>query len=375
MILAHKARPDSRSYQEKVLSRRSLFFINGQIVFKCRSAVYREDIALENRQIMSCQDLVGYQFRRGLVADDEPHNVYVGTLWEYSNRKLSYDVDVINAFTGVLGVVHRRMVGDANLATPSSGSICGLPMAVFDWVLLWESVKPLKRKMDTLWPSWSWCGWNGRASLLLTGMTGAELQDWLCHRTWIKWVVGEHRAATEAPILSSISCAQWQNPLFPSDVYPAVTQSSYTKNLDQPVPHKVRIRRDYPYYFLYFATLSISLNLQPTYKFRGSWHGYTITEMGGSPCGKIELDPEWEHIHGQKYEFLALSEAKSREIVGVQLPARGAERDTSEWDAYHVLMISYPDADAPAERIGLGIIYKKSMREESGAIWKEVWMQ
>ena len=75
------------------------------------------------------------------------------------------------------------------------------------------------------------------------------------------------------------------------------------------------------------------------------------------------------------HEFLALSEAKSREIAKIELPARGRARmDNPEWDAYHIIMISYPDADGPAERMGLGIVLQDSMREEFGAIWKEVWL-
>ena len=195
-------------------------------MFQCRSAVYREDVALEDWQISGCQDEVGTRFRRGLVASDEPHDVYTATLWEYSNRKLSFDADVINAFTGVLEVLHRRMVSNEDLAHPSSGSVCGLPVAVFDWALLWEPVNHLKRRSDTLWPSWSWSGWTERTSMLLPGMKGAELHDRLLQRSWIKWVVGEFRTDTAAPLLSSINDVQRQNPLFPSDAYPPVIRSS-----------------------------------------------------------------------------------------------------------------------------------------------------
>ena len=126
------------------MSRRCLFFINGQIIFRCRSTVYREDVILEDPEIISSQDQVGYRFPRGLVESDEPQNVYAGTLWEYSNRKLSFDTDVINAFTGVLEILHRRMVGDDDLVSTGSRSICGLPAAIFDWALLWEPVIPLR---------------------------------------------------------------------------------------------------------------------------------------------------------------------------------------------------------------------------------------
>ena len=344
-------------------------------MFQCRSAVFREDVVLEDRQITDCQDRIGFRFRQGLVESDEPHSVYVATLWEYSSRKLLLDSDVINAFTGILGVLHRRMVGNDDLANRGSGSICGLPTAIFDWALLWEPVISLERKSDAMWPSWSWCGWNGRASLLLSGMKGAELQEWLCQRTWIKWIVDERRADTAAPLLSSIDYVQRQNPLFPSDVYPPVTRSSHIEESGQPGLHKIRSHCDRPCTFLHFATLSMAFSIQPIDVFQGSWQGYKICRVDGTPCGKIWLDLGWEHVPDQKYEFLALSEAKSSEISKIELPAGGHESAASEWDAYHVILISYPNAETPAERIGLGIILQDSMRDVSGAIWKEFWLQ
>ena len=213
-------------------------------MFRCRSTVYREDIILEDPEIISSQDQVGYRFPRGLVESNEPHNVYAGTLWEYSNRKLSFDTDVINAVTGVLEILHRRMVGDDDLVSIGSRSICGLPTAIFDWALLWEPVIPLKRRSDALWPSWSWCGWNGQASMLLFGLNGAELHDWLVQRTWIRWIVREHRTDTAAPVLSPIDYIQRQNTLFPSHVYPPITPSSYTEENNQLLLHKMPTHRD-----------------------------------------------------------------------------------------------------------------------------------
>ena len=311
-----------------------------------------------------------------MIESDEPHSVYVATLWEYSNRKLLFDSDVINAFTGVLGVLHRRMVGNDDLVNPGSGSIFGLPVAVFDWALLWEPVIHPNERSNTMWPSWSWCGWNGRASLLLSGMKGAELQDWLYQRTWIKWNVGEGCTDTAAPLLSSIDYVQRQNLLFPSDVYPPVSQSSYTEESDHPVLHKIQTHWDRSCNFLYFATLSMAFRVQPIDIIQGSGQGYKICKVDGTPCGKIWLDPRWEHVPDQQYEFLALSEAKSSEISRIELePPAGGDSDGSEWDAYHVLLISCPNACTPAERIGLGIILQDSMKEVFGAVWKEVWLQ
>ena len=115
----------------------------------------------------------------------------------------------------------------------------------------------------------------------------------------------------------------------------------------------------------------MTFSLQPTDVSARLRHGYKICKLDGTPCGKIFLDPKWESVPDQKHEFLALSKAGSRQIARIELPGR----DGAEWDAYHVVMISRPDADCPAERIGLGIVLQDSMREEFGAVWKEVWLR
>ena len=210
---------------------------------------------------------------------------------------------MINAFTGVLEILHRRMVGNDDLVNTGSRSICGLPTAFFDWAFLWEPVIPLKRRSDALWPSWSWCGWNGRSSLLLSGMNGVELQDWLDQRIWIRWVVGEYRTDTATPLLSSIDYIQRQNTLFPSDVYPPVLLSSYAKESEQAFLPKTPTHVDRSYNFLSFATLSMAFSVQATDVFAGPWHGYKICKVDGTPCGKLWMDPGWEHVPDHKYVF------------------------------------------------------------------------
>ena len=202
-------------------------------------------------------------------------------------------------------------------------------------------------------------------------MNGAELQDWLWQRTWTRWIVGEHRTDPAAPVLSSIDHIQRQNTLFSSDVYPPITPSSCTEDSNQPLLHKIPAHPDRSHNSLYFATLSMTFSVQPTNVSAGPRHGYKICKLDGTPCDKIFLDPKWKYVPNQQHEFLALSEAKSRQIARIELPAR----EGAEWDAYHVTMIFCPEADGSAERIGLGIVLRESMREEFGAVWKEVWLR
>ncbi|KAF2101845.1 HET-domain-containing protein [Rhizodiscina lignyota] len=362
------------TYQEKVFSRRRLFFIDGQVVFQCRSAVFREDVALEDWRITSCQDEMGMRFFKGLVAGDEPQSVYVATLWEYSSREFSFNSDAINAFTGILEVLVRRLVGNPDPQSSSHGSVCGLPTAIFDWALLWEPVTPLERREGASWPSWSWCGWNGRVSLFLSSMDDAALQNWLSSQTWVRWLVYEQSKDLAATHLRRVDYAHRQNALFPPDLYPPVTLPPSSGAAHQGLL-KTQPLQDRSCSFLYFATLSMTFSVQSTEVFRGPWRGYQICRGDETPCGKIWLDAEWKCASGREHEFLALSGAKSSSIAYIQLPAREAEKDVNEWDAYHVMMIHYPKVGAPAQRMGLGIILQESMSEKFGAVWKDVWLQ
>ena len=162
-----------------MLSTRRLYFIDGQVIFHCRSAVYREDINLESWKVTACQDEVGNRFREGLKSSEEPQEVYVACVWEYSDRKLSHDEDVVNAFEGLLKIIVKMFVEVYPQPLIRASSICGLPTPCFDWALLWKVQAPMQRRPKSLWPSWSWCRWTGKVSFILCSMESPALFEWL----------------------------------------------------------------------------------------------------------------------------------------------------------------------------------------------------
>lgn len=88
--------------------------------------------------------------------------LYIELVCRYSHRNLTYDQDVLPAFSGVLEVLSRRSF--------RGGFVCGLPALFLDSALLWQPLLLARRRspvgtatkiapMAPL-PSWSWAGWQ-----------------------------------------------------------------------------------------------------------------------------------------------------------------------------------------------------------------------
>lgn len=141
------------TFQEFVLPRRTLIFINGQAHFRCREANWSED-SWANEWI-HCLDADDSNILR--VPD--PDDGFMPSLWayqklmeEYSSRKLRNDGDVLRA---VAGVVRPMAAGMDTLL------IEGLPGYYLDHFLLFISHSGNLRRR-TNFGSFSWAGWEGR---------------------------------------------------------------------------------------------------------------------------------------------------------------------------------------------------------------------
>jgi phage tail protein X len=90
--------------------------------------------------------------------------VFARIVTTYSARTLSYDSDILHAFSGLAAALSELKAG---------GNYFGLPEISFDLALLWVPVgSTIKRRRegesgilgDDVFPSWSWAGWNGEVS-------------------------------------------------------------------------------------------------------------------------------------------------------------------------------------------------------------------
>ncbi|KAK4208730.1 hypothetical protein QBC37DRAFT_296075 [Rhypophila decipiens] len=107
----------------------------------------------------------GYKYRR------HRFDLYREIVETYSRRQLSFATDVLNAFTGVAGVLERNF---------ETSFVYGLPACFLDHALLWAHECPWDRRLMAefssssserlpakLFPSWSWAGWAGSVQYLL----------------------------------------------------------------------------------------------------------------------------------------------------------------------------------------------------------------
>ena len=146
------------TFQEQMFSRRLAIFVNGKLVWKCRTSIRQEE------------------FRNELLIRNLNPNITFDTLtlpgWpdmqlfrrlveNYARRTLSYPCDSISAFSGVLNSLEGSFF---------AGFLFGLPELYFDIALLWQPYASLHDRkvlaeltglpLQPL-PTWSWCRWQG----------------------------------------------------------------------------------------------------------------------------------------------------------------------------------------------------------------------
>ena len=150
------------TFQEGLLSTRCLIFTANQVFWKCMSEFCCESIAealdhqrqwvggLKNSEIFASNNLV-----RGRASD-----FFIGTNCHYfelvqafSQRRLTFDNDRLDAFAGLAKAIERR---------GGSGLFWGLPEDIFDHGLLWipTTIDSLKSR-NRYFPTWSWASWPG----------------------------------------------------------------------------------------------------------------------------------------------------------------------------------------------------------------------
>lgn len=170
------------TYQEYMLSRRSLIFTKSEIFYHCGTSTQREYLtrAIEPGTAYNLPTLASTYFRYLFVESDNLHapqaafslRSYEMCVMEYSRRTLTYSTDALHAFAGVMDIwgskLHTKM-------------LFGHPHSSFLKSLCWDLDKEnpaislgAKRRRSTrnpglhrttvnrpIFPSWSWAAWEG----------------------------------------------------------------------------------------------------------------------------------------------------------------------------------------------------------------------
>ena len=305
----------------------------------------------------------------------------------YSERLLTYETDIWNAFAGLA----RRL--SVRLKT----ELChGIPVAYFDWFLLWDPLTDQVRRTNA--PSWSWGGW--------IGCSWPRMWDWyerdisrikraIQKRTWIIW---HQRSAHDSPDCVRLVKSDVWLPKFATTLklnfYGGAIQQRFAFDSSQTAPTSRVLTCDGwepPTYsrdilssqpgsgFLQFWTVSMTVRLDEstsTEDQRGPAHNrhrLGISGRSGSELGTVS-------VHGYWYEKNTFPD--EREIIllceGRDTRAEQGMIDAEEGRRYRVMLIEWvldPNGNkAYAERVGIGSIGKEDLDESlgDGPIWKEI---
>ncbi|KAG4435078.1 hypothetical protein IFR05_009437 [Cadophora sp. M221] len=177
MVMETKWGSRAWTYQEFVLSRRILIFTESEIFYHCVTLTHRESRVehWSKRQTFWQGEMDGWDFLNDykifsmLLEDEASDNTFKENLYRacvacYSTRQMSYGIDGLNAFTGVLKVIERQS---------GTQTTFGLPNRNLHESLIWRQGNSLRRRTETfttadgthcerpLFPSWTWAAWEG----------------------------------------------------------------------------------------------------------------------------------------------------------------------------------------------------------------------
>ena len=149
------------TFQERLLSKRCLIFIDGRVYFQCLSTGMSEEIYVDRAGAGWSLDLVSAPLQMLRELNRRPLWVYMSCVALYTARRLTKTRDILAAFSGISNRLVKAM---------QAPLIFGLPSSHFDLALLWEPCGKLKRRTPTVkdarnefngleFPTWSWCGW------------------------------------------------------------------------------------------------------------------------------------------------------------------------------------------------------------------------
>jgi Heterokaryon incompatibility protein (HET) len=182
---------DSRGWtmQERLLSRRCIYFSHDYVYFQCN----RETLSETGGSIMTWADVEVQggnkeEVERVRITNPLAHfrqpsakkhtiesehdqttrqthdfDGYAELIELYSKRQLSFQTDALNAVAGMLKVMQNRLGGDL---------IAGVPSQYLDLVMMWSPAEPLDRTTPigagaNVFPTWSWTAWTSRKQFRL----------------------------------------------------------------------------------------------------------------------------------------------------------------------------------------------------------------
>ncbi|EHY58365.1 hypothetical protein HRR83_007269 [Exophiala dermatitidis] len=353
---------DSRAwtFQERMLSRRCLLFVNGRIYYQCRRTTFCEDMEMPRSNGWSL-DSIDMPTR---IFKEKPFVQFTSAVELYTRRELTNPNDILNAFEGVQLVLEKRI---------GAKIYYGALETMMDSSLIWESTKRLYRRPG--FPSWSWSGWIGEVQWKYTEPA----------QSWIEWHadqdVGIHpfprqeyarippplpRPENRRPVSRHNLSTSF--PLLHFRTVTAVFQLTSPALIHKSVISPLRKRLTGP------SALS---TVRPAPADPGLIRA-GLADRNGLWCGTIDLNVDWMPRAGAPFEFLIMSRVShftddELAIWEGTLPDDIEDMlSRREYGVYNVMLVSRKDGIYYRE--GLGRILTEALHRalEAGPEWKEI---
>lgn len=335
-------------FQEQLLCRRAMIFVDNQVFFRCRQSTLSERTSqdlpnppLEMSKHGASQNLVQ------LSRLKDPVKNYAGVLEHYTARALTNQGDALHGLAGTMRRVGQKLGQEI---------VQGLPSGEIDSFLLFRSASGggfSSRRRG--FPSWSWAGWEQAVTFGYDDI----VSNWPESQNWIVWYEKARSGATR--LLSTYSDVQSDHR---SDLSSRKYEFGRRYSLDiahtAPTQHQHQPIAGQRYSFLQFWTLAVYYDIRVENELAGI---YTIHGKDSSNCGIIRVDglESGSIVNGDHpLEFILLSEHSD-------------DGQDEGLDAVYTMML-LENHDGFAERRGLGYCSLSRIGHSypPGPLWKEI---
>ncbi|KAG5974259.1 hypothetical protein E4U55_008265 [Claviceps digitariae] len=143
--------------QERIYSRRAVFFFEDTITWKCHCDLWQGDTTNMMKILKGKKPVCTHALSESVFGYQHPPwpdmDEYARLVMEYSVKRVTLVDDTLMAFAGITHVLSRIFQG---------GFAYGVPLMFIDIALLWRPQATIRRRPSSrpiCLPSWSWMGW------------------------------------------------------------------------------------------------------------------------------------------------------------------------------------------------------------------------
>ncbi|KAH0538422.1 hypothetical protein FGG08_004970 [Glutinoglossum americanum] len=380
-LLTSKYSTRGWTFQELILSHRSLIFVNDQIYFRCHQCTWSEQSSDDEFPTVwnkSTGSLLTFVFD----SDFSPAHAYQVFILYYSSRQLTKDSDAIDAVSALLKPLAIRM---------KSRLLEGLPTSSFDMSILFSPRRGSLRRRSGF-PSYSWAGWQGQVAWHMAHYEWPEdediplyeprgqqldIRDWLNQKTWIVWY--ETSGTVGMKPVWDLSMQESFGGFAPMDICYRERRHEHPNGRPTVPTIDISGKRHREYPILQFWTTMVYLSISAENALHhepADLQQVKILARDDAFCGSMLIDDGSLLTDVSKpLRFLVLSESRYS-MANSWIPDRGGRdpglEDPTACDLYWVMLVDL--RDGLYERRGLGQIYQSAVERSysPGPVWEEI---